>query len=289
MFRAGKIALMVIAVVFLFLIIKGIFGSSAEPNLVDSADQSISPSNAATTTQATNAVPDANSNASVNTNALSNVNTNSAPQTSTVDASTCDHVYSRGFSDVKEVALTFNVGTTKEGALTQLLTALKNAGAAAAFFARGDVASENPSLIQKISDAGFPVYNLTNTNIRATDVSAEELTAELEAADVVIKGQASTGSQPFFRPPYGATDDDVVATAAEAGYCTVTWTIDAMDWSTEYTAAASQARVLDNISNGAIVLMQASNATTAEIIPAIITALRDQGYALVDLPTLLGL
>lgn len=280
---------MLIALVLLFFIIKGVFGSSAEPNLVDGTGQAIPPTNEVANTASTNVAvvtnTNANTNASANTNTSSNTNAD-APSTA-FDTTACDQVYSRGSSETKAAVLTFNVGTTKEGALPQLLTALKQANAPAAFFARGDVATENPSLIQKISEAGFPVYNLTNTHVRATDVSAEELVAELEEADTAIDELVTTGSQPYFRPPYGAADDDVVATAAEAGYCTVTWTIDAMDWSTEYTAASSQARVLDNISSGAIVLMQASNATTAEIVPPIITALRNQGYTLVDLTTIL--
>ncbi len=291
--RFGKVIILIAIAVVVYLMIRAVLGTPGDSTLVDETNQPIN-TNGQTDTivagdeTATNAdLGNSNSNANTNTNAERNANV--SVENARVSASECNQVFSRGDTTEKNITLTFNVGTTKEGALSDVVAALSSANVPADFFIRGDVAEENTSLVTMIRDAGFPLYNLTYDHQRATDLSEEELIDELDTAATAISEAGGGTSKPFFRPPYGAADDTVVQIAADQGYCTVTWTVDALDWSTEYTAADSTERVLDNASPGAIVLMQAGNATTAEIIPEIITALEDEGYTFVNLKTNLGL
>ncbi|MFZ6036387.1 MAG: polysaccharide deacetylase family protein [Patescibacteria group bacterium] len=288
-FRFGKYGIIIGVVGVLYFIIRALIGGPGDPALVDGTNQPIVPdtNTAAPATTESNVNAAVNENVNTNTNSSSNVNT--AAETASIAPDECDQVFSRGDTNEKRVTLTFNVGTTKSGEITSVLQSLKSAGVTADFFARGDVAESNPDMIRQISDAGFPVYNLTYNHTRATDLSAEELTDELAQAQEAISAQATQGSKPFFRPPYGAADEAVVSTAAADGYCTVTWTVDALDWSSDYTPEQSRERVIDAIGNGAIILMQASNATTAEIVPELIRQIQDQGYAFVDLHTNLGI
>ncbi len=221
-----------------------------------------------------------------NTNANVNVDTSSADS---FDIDTCAKVYSRGSAAEKRVSLTFNVGTTKQGDIDKVLSTLTNAGVKADFFARGDVAEEAPDLIKKISDAGFPVYNLSYSHPHFSDLPETGMSEQLEKAESAISQITGKTTKPFFRPPYGDADEDVLSVASSEGYCPITWTVDALDWSTEYTPEQSKERVMSNITNGTIVLMQAANATTAEIVPGIITDLQSQGYEIVDLDTLVAL
>lgn len=290
--RLGKIAGLIGVAVMIYLIIRAALGGPGDVALVDELNQQIV--NDQATVDTVNS--DAHINANSNRNAPSNTNTNAninnagmAVETADVGVDACDRIFSRGDTSQQRVSLTFNVGTSKEGELRMVIQGLQTAQVPADFFIRGDVAEDNPELVSMIRDAGYPLYNLTYSHVRATDLSADDLIDELDAASLAISEAGGGTSKPFFRPPYGAADDAVVETAADAGYCTVTWTVDALDWSTDYTAATSKQRVLDNISNGGIVLMQASNATTAEIVPDLITVLQDQGYTIVNLPTNLGL
>lgn len=66
------------------------------------------------------------------------------------------------------------------------------------------------------------------------------------------------------------------------------WDIDTNDWPGQ-TAAQITDTVMGNAHNGAIVLMHVAAKHTAEALPGIITRLRNKGYELVTLTTLLGM
>ncbi|MFH1236129.1 MAG: polysaccharide deacetylase family protein [Parcubacteria group bacterium] len=283
-FRVGKLLLIVVAVVLIYLIARAIFGGGKENNLNQlvnetSQDETNSGINA-TNLNAVNAV---NANgANVNTQSTS---TPAGERSTTFE--NCSNVYSRGSGERKEMTLTFNVGTTREGEIDAVIQALRAGNTPAAFFATGDVASENAELVQKISSAGFPIYNYGNSLIRFTDLPESGIQEQLTEADERITAVAGATSKPFFRPPFGSIDDVVLETVTGEGYCPVTWTVDALDWDSESTAASSRERVLSKAANGAIVLMQAGNSITAEILPDLIITLTQQGYSLVSLDTLL--
>ena len=294
-FRLGRILAIFAIVVVLYLIGRAVFsGGDVDTTLVDESGVEIIESQSEETAGAnSNENSNANTNSDTDTNSNSNTNTDTNTNVSTVaaggfDLGACTKVYSRGSTDEKQVSLTFNVGTSKEGEIQKVLSVLSDTGTSADFFARGDVAENNPDLINKINDAGFPIYNLSYNHPRFNDLPTSGMTEQLAKADAAISQRTGKSTKPFFRPPYGEADEDVVTTAAEAGYCTVSWTVDALDWSAEYTAAQSKERVLSSITSGGIVLMQAANATTAEILPEVISQLKSQGYAIVGLTTLIG-
>lgn len=283
-FKIGKI-LIVLAIIFvIFLIGRAIFGSDPEvesilPNENTNVD-SAGDHNANTNSEDTNSSDNSNTNSSVNIN----VDTSMADSFS---MESCENLKSRGTTGEKQVSLTFNIGTIKEGAVQGVLDALAQNNAPADFFARGDVAEENSELIKKISNAGFAVYNLSYNHPHFNDLPASGISEQLFKAENQISAITGKTTKPFFRPPFGEADDDVVAVVTADGYCPVSWTVDAMDWSTEYSADQSKERVLSNVSNGAIILMQAANSVSAEILPGVISELKSSGYAIVDLNTLL--
>jgi len=284
-FKYGKI-LVILAIIFvIYLIGRSLFGGDSEVETVLPAENS----NKVVAEEVVNAntnEEDANTNSNANDNANANVNVDTTTADS-FDINNCTKVYSRGSTDEKRVSLTFNVGTVKEGDIQKVLNTLSDTGAAADFFARGDVAENNPDLINKISSAGFSIYNLSYNHPRFNDLPTSGMTEQLEKAEAAISQRTNKTTKPFFRPPYGEADEDVVTAVTSAGYCPVTWSVDAHDWSTEYTAEQSKERVLTNIGNGSIVLMQAANATTAEILSDVISQLKSQGYEIVNLNTLL--
>jgi len=277
-FKFGKMLVILVIIFVIYLIGKAIFGGSGEIESILPAEN--------TSTEVVNEVTNENANSNVNAEEESNTNTNIATAGS-FDLENCTKVYSRGASDKKQVGLTFNVGTAKEGEIQKVLDTLTNTNTAADFFVRGDVAENNPDLINKISNADFPIYNLSYNHPHFTDLPESGITEQLSKAESAISQRTNKTTKPFFRPPYGEADEDVLAAVTAAGYCPVTWTIDAMDWSTAYTAEQSKERVLSNATNGAIVLMQAGNSTTAEILPSVISQLKEQGYNIVHLDTLL--
>jgi peptidoglycan/xylan/chitin deacetylase (PgdA/CDA1 family) len=283
--------LIVIGIVFVvFLIGRSIFSKQPTPTLTLPNDNTVlSSTNADANTNSINQNSNSNTNtdANANSNANSNANVNIAASTSGFSLDTCSKAISRGSTEQKQVALTFNVGTSKEGAIQAVLDGLKAAQVPAEFFVKGSVAEANSGMIKKISEAGFAVYNFGYSVSSFSDLPASGVAEQLSKADQTIGNVTSKSTKPFFRPPDGVADTDVVAAAKTAGYCPVTWTIDAMDWSSEYTAAQSKERVLNGFTSGAIILMQASNSITAEILPDLVTQIKSKGYSVVDLETLL--
>lgn len=59
---------------------------------------------------------------------------------------------------------------------------------------------------------------------------------------------------------------------------TVMWTVDTIDWQ-KPAPSALQTRVLSKIHNGAMILMHPTD-PTAESLEALITKIKDKGYAL---------
>jgi len=287
-FKLGKILMILAIIVVLYLIGRVIFGGSTDEVTTTGPEINANTEVDTDANENANTNPDENenSNSNTNSNSNSNQNTNTAVAGS-FDVNNCTQVYSRGV-DKAQIALTFNVGTATEGKIQELLNSLKDKGVTASFFARGDVAEENPDIIKKIDNNNFPIYNLSYSHPYFTDLPESGIIEQLQNADSAITQRTNKTSKPFFRPPYGDIDADVVSVVTAEGYCPVTWTVDAMDWSTEMSASDSKERVLSGVTNGAIILMQASNSITAEIISEVVTDFQNKGYSIVSLEDLLS-
>lgn len=100
-----------------------------------------------------------------------------------------------------------------------------------------------------------------------------------------------TGYRPcVFRPPYGAVNGSVVATARSLGLATVLWNVDPTDWARPGTAAIEQ-RVLSQVRPGSIILSHDGGGPrwqTLAAYPHIIAALHARGYRIVTIAELLG-
>lgn len=276
-----KLIIIVIVVFVVFLIFKAIFGGRKEDKNVN--NKNISNVNYLSVLENINENLNYNANVEANTNA----DANKAVESGEFSLENCSQTYSRG-ANKEQVALTFNVGTAKEGKLQEVINTLKDKNVKASFFARGDIATDSPDIINKIASAGFPIYNMSYNNPNFTDLPESGIKEQLDKADAAISERTNKSTKPFFRPPFGAIDDDVFKVVKAEGYCPITWTIDALDWSSDMTADSSKERILSKASNGAIILMQASNSITAEILPDVIKQLSDKGYKFVDLQTLLS-
>jgi peptidoglycan/xylan/chitin deacetylase (PgdA/CDA1 family) len=93
-----------------------------------------------------------------------------------------------------------------------------------------------------------------------------------------------------FRPPYGAYDSSVVATARSLGMATVLWNVDPRDWALPGTGSIGQ-QVLAQVQPGSIIISHDGGGPRGETLaayPTIIAALRRRGYRIVTIPQLLG-
>jgi peptidoglycan/xylan/chitin deacetylase (PgdA/CDA1 family) len=126
-------------------------------------------------------------------------------------------------------------------------------------------------------------------------LSSAAIKDELARTEAAIAPWCSQDPRPFFRPPYGGQDPDVLAAVGAAGYGdTVTWDIDTIDWRPVAndppgpTADQIVAKVLGRAQGGSIVLMHLGGYETVDALPRIVDGLRGAGFDLVTLDDLLG-
>jgi len=149
-----------------------------------------------------------------------------------------------------------------------------------------------------IVDAHPDLFTLGNHSYTHRDfrtLSAAQIRDELRRTEAAVAQYCSQNPRPFFRPPSGGYDADVLAAVGAAGYrYTVTWDIDTIDWRPIKndppgpTADQIVAKVLGNAQGGSIVLMHLGGYETFEALPRIVQGLDGAGYDLVSLDRMLG-
>ena len=147
-------------------------------------------------------------------------------------------------------------------------------------------------------DAHPDLFTLGNHSYSHTDfrnLTAAQMRSELSRTEDAVEPWCAQDLKPFFRPPYGGYDSEVLATVGAAGYGrTVLWEIDTIDWRPidndppGPTAGQIVAKVLANAQGGSIVLMHLGGYETIQALPAMVARLRDAGYGLENLEELLG-
>jgi peptidoglycan-N-acetylglucosamine deacetylase len=136
-------------------------------------------------------------------------------------------------------------------------------------------------------------HSYTHTDFR--DLTPSQMRSELSRTEAAIEPWCTQDPKPFFRPPYGGYDTEVLATLGAAGYArTVLWEIDTIDWRPidndppGPTADQIVSKVLANTQGGSIVLMHLGGYETYEALPAMVAGLKDAGFGLENLDELLG-
>jgi len=134
-------------------------------------------------------------------------------------------------------------------------------------------------------------HSYTHRDFRS--LTAAQIADELARTEAALAPWCSQNPRPFFRPPNGGVDADVLAAVGAAGYSrTVTWDVDTIDWRPIMndppgpTADQIVAKVLAKAQNGSIVLMHLGGYETFEALPRVVEGLRDRGFDLVTLDEL---
>jgi len=188
------------------------------------------------------------------------------------------HKFMRGDPKKKQIAITFDDGP--HPAFTpKLLDILKQYGVKATFFLVGEMAEKAPDLVKAELAAGHDVGNHTYHHVNLTKIPQEDVATEIKACGDVI--QQITGKAPhLFRPPGGDYSRRVAETMEALGYTMVLWTDDPGDYASPGDKVI-ETRVLDTISNGGIVLIHDGVQQTVDVLPQILTYLKDKGYEFV--------
>ncbi|MBR5869132.1 MAG: polysaccharide deacetylase family protein [Clostridia bacterium] len=178
----------------------------------------------------------------------------------------------------KQVALTFDAAWGNEDTGT-LIDILGRYGVKATFFVVGQWAEKYPESVQALHDAGHDIMNHSYDHRHYTELSSADMVKDAHRASEAIRKVTGIRTN-LFRPPYGDYNASVVESLRNAGYFTIQWDVDSLDWK-DLSASEITKRVLGGVKNGSIVLFHNAALHTPEALPGIIASLQEQGYELV--------
>ncbi|MGA9519690.1 MAG: polysaccharide deacetylase family protein, partial [Trichococcus sp.] len=188
----------------------------------------------------------------------------------------------------KVVSLTISDASDADN-LREILANLATLNVKATFFLNG---LTDPTLIDDIIAQGHEIGNHTFSHDDATQMTAAQLTTDLNNLEQLVQNASGTSTKPYFRAPMGATNTTVLTTAGTLGYdYTIGWTVDTRDWSGTMTAAQVSSAVVNNLTPGSIFLLHgnSSAATTPAALLEMIAAARALGYEFTTITGLLAL
>jgi peptidoglycan/xylan/chitin deacetylase (PgdA/CDA1 family) len=205
-------------------------------------------------------------------------------------------VVSHGWQDGHEVALTFDMGGRLDPAL-DIMGWLTDHGVQATIFPTGKSGTDTAIGREVVRIAAgrpdlFDIGNHSWDHPAFTDLDAAAIANQLETTESAIAGLTGATTKPWFRPPFGAWDDDVRKAVGSAGWAyLVMWDVDTIDWRPTSdggpTALDIEAKVLSRVRGGSIVLMHLGGYNTLEALPAVVDGLRAKGLNPVTLTELL--
>ena len=184
-------------------------------------------------------------------------------------------------TDRKVVALTFDDGPSEY--TERFLAVLREKDVPATFFEIGQEMPGREAIMRQILAEGDEIGDHTMNHV--------EYPGYGQIAGAAERIEQYTGFKPcLFRPPGGAVNSDVIATAGSLGMKTITWDVDPQDWSLPGTSAI-YSNIVANTRPGSIVLMHDGGGPrdeTLAALPRIIDTLRGRGYSFETVTELLG-
>ncbi len=189
----------------------------------------------------------------------------------------------------KVVYLTFDAGY-ENGNVEKTLDVLKQTGTTGAFFVLKHLLTANGELVRRMVAEGHTVCNHTASHKDLSAADAATIREEIEELEKCYIELTGTQMPRYFRPPEGKFSAEMLKTVSEMGYRTVFWSFAYADWDNARQMPPQKAMqcVMDNIHNGAVLLLHPTSATNAQILPRIIEELKEQGYRFGSLDELCG-
>jgi peptidoglycan/xylan/chitin deacetylase (PgdA/CDA1 family) len=186
-----------------------------------------------------------------------------------------------GSRERKIIALTFDDGPSEY--TPGFLQVLREKGIVGTFFEIGQEMPGREETMREILAQGSELGDHTMNHVEYPGYS--------QIAGAAARIEDYTHFKPcLFRPPGGAVNSSVVATAGSLGMRTINWDVDPRDWSTPGTGAI-YSTIVGHAQPGSIILMHdggGPRGETLEALPHIIDTLRARGYGFTTVSQLLG-
>lgn len=183
--------------------------------------------------------------------------------------------------DEKRIAyLTFDAGY-ENGNIAKILDVLKEKEVKGAFFILENLINSNPEIVLRMQNEGHLVCNHTARHKDMSQIiDIQSFSKELNDLNEAYKKLTGSELAHYYRPPEGKFSEKNLEFCNDLGYKTVLWSFAYADWDNNKQPSKEYAikKILDNMHNGAVLLLHPTSSTNAEILETIINEMRSQGY-----------
>ena len=181
--------------------------------------------------------------------------------------------------DEKVIYLTFDAGY-ENGNVEKIVNVLRENQVTGAFFILKHFAEKNPELCKTMRKDGNLICNHSASHPNFTTLSPEEIEKEIRGMEDVYTQVTGDKLDPFFRPPEGAYNEDVLEQVSALGYKTVFWSLAWADWDNNDQKSPEYAmgKLLPRLHNGAVILLHPTSETNTKILGDLIRICKENGY-----------
>ena len=165
--------------------------------------------------------------------------------------------------------------------VTRVLDALKKNSVQGAFFILNNLVESSPELVKRMDNDGHLVCNHTGTHKDMSKVvDYKDFFEEISTLESIYTSTTGKSISKFFRPPEGKFSMKTLEFAKRMGYKTIFWSFAYADWDNNNQMSEEQAikKIMDNIHNGAVLLLHPTSETNAKILDKVIKEIKSQGY-----------
>ena len=182
-------------------------------------------------------------------------------------------------SEEKVVYLTFDAGY-ENGNVSKILDVLKEEDVPGTFFILKNLVCKNPELVKRMVEEGHLVGNHTAHHKDMSRADDAALMSEIQLLEADYQALIGQEMPKFYRPPEGRFSQSNLQCLTENGYQTVFWSFAYPDWDNNRQMPAEKAKkiILENLHNGAILLLHPTSATNAAILKQVIQEIKNQGF-----------
>lgn len=195
--------------------------------------------------------------------------------------------YYTGDVTKKTLYLTFDAGYDN-GVLDEIINVLDEKNIKASFFITGDFVKRFPDLVIKLEKHGHLMCSHSYAHRSINKMTNEEIKADLEKLEEAYYNLTHKQLAKYFRPPKGDFDKESLMYISSLGYKNIFWSMAHCDWDVnkQMSVEATKKIVLDNLHNGAIILMHSVSISNARSLPSIIDEAINLGYSFETLTAL---
>lgn len=196
-------------------------------------------------------------------------------------------IFAKGDIHSREIALTYDCQGRDRGGVNEVLKVLKRQSVKVNFFVTGEWVEKYPEVYQTMIDEGHEVGNHSYNHPDLVLLSPEEIKDQVNKAEAAACQASGQQLQRLFRLPYGSYNNHVLQILGEMGFrYSIHWSLDTMKWQ-KRTAVMIAENIQYRAKNGDVIHMDLYDRGNVDALNIIIPGLRDRGYELVTVGSML--